>query len=61
MPPFSDDDVIDYVVREAIVLKMAKEREKAEKQKERAEFRSSHRGLRDNSTATWQKDMTNGW
>lgn len=59
MPPFSDDDVLDYVVREAIVFKVAHEREKAEKAKERADFRSSHKDLRSQSgAATWQKEMT---
>jgi hypothetical protein len=58
MPPFSDDDVVDYVVREAIVAKVAKERRKQEKEQERKEFRQSHKDMRGTGTAAWQQEMT---
>jgi hypothetical protein len=58
MPPFSDDDVLDYVVREAIVFKMAEHRAKQEKEQERKEFRKSHSDLRGSGTAAWQQGMT---
>lgn len=58
MPPFSTDEVLDYVVREAIVFKVAEERKKQEKENERKEFRQSHTSLRGSGTAAWQEQMT---
>jgi hypothetical protein len=58
MPAFSTDDVLDYVVREAIVAKVAEYRKKQEKEQERKEFRSSHKDLRGAGTAAWQQEMT---
>lgn len=58
MPKFSDDDVIDYVVREAIVFKVAEYRKKQAKEDERKEFRQSHKDLRGSGTAAWQQGMT---
>lgn len=58
MPPFSDDDVLDYVVREAIVFKMAEHRKKQAKDEERREFRQSHKDMRGSGTAAWQQGMT---
>jgi hypothetical protein len=43
LPKFSDDDVLDYMVKEAIIIKNShdekKEREKAENDREREEFK----------------------
>ena len=58
MPTFSDDDVLDYVVREAIVIKMAEHRRKKAKEDERKEFRKSHTDLRGSGTTAWQQGMT---
>lgn len=58
MPTFSDDDVVDYVVREAIVAKVAEHRKKQAKEEERKEFRQSHRDMRGTGTAAWQQGMT---
>ena len=57
-PSFSDDDVINFVVREAMLVKVAEHRKKQEKEQKRAEFRSSHKELRGSGTAAWQKEMT---
>jgi hypothetical protein len=42
-PRVSDDDVIDYVVGEAVTLKWREEQQEAQKQQEGEQFRGSHK------------------
>ena len=51
LPKFSDDEVTDYLVAEAVAVKAAEDEKEAEKRRERAEFRKSHRQLRDTPVA----------
>lgn len=46
LPKFSDDDVIDYMVIEALVVKEGKEIENAEKARKRAEWKSNRDHLK---------------
>lgn len=45
MPRFSDDDVIDYMVLEAVVIKSRAEEEKAAKKAKRKEWQKDTSGL----------------
>jgi hypothetical protein len=45
MPKFSDDDVLDFLVLEAIRLKMREEMKQAQDTDEREEWRKGHKGL----------------
>lgn len=45
MPAFSDDDVLNFQVTEAVILKVMQEREQQQKQAERAAWKSEHRKL----------------
>lgn len=49
LPEFSEDDVVDYLVCEAVTLKAQQEleaqRKEAEKEREREQFRGSHKRL----------------
>lgn len=44
-PEFSPDEVVDYMVAEAVVLKAQEARKEEEKKREREEFRKSHRNM----------------
>lgn len=50
LPTFSDDDVVDFCVAEAVTIKYVEEREKAQKEhaakQEREEFKGSHKNWR---------------
>lgn len=50
VPRFSDDDVLDFIVKEAMVHKYKRDMKEAEKEAEddqaRTEFRGSHKGLK---------------
>lgn len=49
MPKFSDDEVVDYMVREAIVTRVGHERQEKEKENKRLDWRKDHK--------TWAKEM----
>lgn len=57
-PRFSDDDVLDFVVREAMLAKVTEFEQKQAKKQERDEFRKSHRELQGSGAAAWQREMT---
>lgn len=44
MPRFSEDDVLDFMVTEALVDRGERDRKKAEKEAEKESFRKSHKG-----------------
>jgi hypothetical protein len=48
MPKFSDDDVADFLVREALVTRAAHERAQAGKDREKQEWMKGHKD--------WAKD-----
>ena len=43
LPRFSDDDVTDFLVREALVTKAGFERQQAQKDRERQDWIKSHK------------------
>lgn len=45
LPTFSEDEVVDYFVAEAVVLKAAAQEAEEQKQREREEWRKGHRAL----------------
>ena len=45
IPAFSDDDVIDYMVTEAICIKVANEDKQAEKEAKLKNWKSDHSSL----------------
>lgn len=45
MPAFSDDDVLDFMVVEALMQRGRKTAQDAEKQRERDDFMKSHSGF----------------
>lgn len=47
LPKFSDDDVLDFMVAEAIVIKDAQEEKKERKEAERAEWKTDRSAIRD--------------
>lgn len=49
MPSFSNDDVIDFMVLEALQARGNKEMRDAEKEAERERFRKSHKGFDPNN------------
>lgn len=49
MPEFSQDDVLNFMVNEALVVRAGHERKKAEKTAEREAFRKSHKQFDPNS------------
>jgi hypothetical protein len=51
-PSVSDDDVIDYVVAEAVTMKVTQQREQQQSENERADWRGSHK------TFTGSKELT---
>lgn len=44
MPRFSEDDVLNFMVVEALVERGEADRKEAEKQREQEDFRKSHKG-----------------
>lgn len=46
IPPFSDDDVVDFMVMEALAVKRREAKREAQEKHERAQKRKSHRNLR---------------
>ena len=51
LPQFSPDDVVDFQVAEAILARRQAEQEKAEKEREREEWRKGHKGALTESAA----------
>lgn len=49
LPRFSEDDVVDFMVVEALVARGNAEVEKARKDAEREEFKKSHKGFDPNA------------
>jgi hypothetical protein len=47
LPRFSDDDVLDFMVAEAIVVKDALAEQKERKEAERAEWKTDRSAIRD--------------
>lgn len=45
LPSFSDDDVLDYMVTEAIVLRGVQEDKEAQKQEERRRWKAEHKKM----------------
>ncbi len=45
LPAFSEDDVLDFQVTEAVILKSMEEQAKQKKEAERASWRKGHKGL----------------
>ncbi len=45
LPQFSEDDVIDFMVTEAVVYRAAADQAKADKEAERKAWRKGHKGL----------------
>lgn len=45
MPPFSDDDVLDFIVADAVRAKVNEMRKEEQKDQEGAAFRGSHQEL----------------
>jgi hypothetical protein len=45
LPKFSDDDVLDWYVTEAVLVRASQEKEKEDKRREREEFRKGHKKL----------------
>lgn len=43
LPKFSDDDVVDFMVREALVTRAARERTEAQKDRERQTWMKDHK------------------
>lgn len=43
IPTFSDDDVLDYMVVEALMVKMADEKRKEQDKQKRDQWRKGHR------------------
>lgn len=43
MPRFSEDDVLDFMVLEALQVRGVADQEKAEKKQKRDEFKKSHK------------------
>lgn len=43
MPRFSEDDVLDFIVLEALTARAARERAAAEKDRERQQWMGSHK------------------
>lgn len=46
IPPLSDDDVLDFMVVEALTFKMLEKRQEAQREADRKQRLKSHRGLR---------------
>ena len=46
VPRFSEDDVIDYMVLEAVALKVMKQREEAEKKREKSDWKNDKEALK---------------
>jgi hypothetical protein len=44
MPRFSEDDVLDFMVTEALVERGEQDRKRAEEKSKQASFRKSHKG-----------------
>jgi hypothetical protein len=44
-PVLDEDDVIDFQIAEAVVVKVAKEREEQQKKQERKEWRKDQEGI----------------
>lgn len=49
MPPLSDDDVIDYMVREAVALRVVNEKNAKAQEVRRGDWRKDHK--------QWAKEM----
>ena len=47
VPQFSDDDVIDYLVLEAVALKVWKQEEEASKKKEKSDWKNDKEALKE--------------
>lgn len=45
LPEWSDDDVLDFIVNEALMLKAQHAQKKVQKDQEHQDFRGSHKGL----------------
>lgn len=45
LPSFSDDDVIDFQITEALVVRAAHERGEAQKKQEREAWKAQHRQM----------------
>jgi hypothetical protein len=46
VPPFSEDDALDYMVMEAMAVKVSEKRKKQQEESERKQRLKSHRNLR---------------
>jgi hypothetical protein len=46
VPKFSEDDVIDYMVLEAVALKVWKQQEEASKKKEKSDWKNDKEALK---------------